>query len=155
MTISEVNRLAKQALEQISVSVRGEVSGLNTRYPYYVYLNLRDEEAALPAILTRRLFEELDFRLEEGISVVAKGTLSLFERQGRYQIRIAEIRPFGEGEIQLRIEALKKKLHAEGLFAEERKKILRASDSVSAFFFKMPMISCLARPCLKMLPLVR
>jgi exodeoxyribonuclease VII large subunit len=124
LTVSEVNRLAKLALEKLTVSVRGEVSGLNTRYPYYVYLDLRDSEASLPAIVTRRMFEALDFNLEEGISVVVRGTLSLYERQGRYQIRVTEIRPFGEGEIQLRIEALKKKLHAEGLFEAACKKSL-------------------------------
>ena len=124
LTVSEVNRMAKQSLERITVSVQGEVSGLNTRYPYYVYLDLRDSEAALPAILQKRLFEGLDFKLEDGASVVARGTLSLFERQGKYQIRVAEIRPYGEGEIQRRIEALKRKLHSEGLFEDARKKPL-------------------------------
>lgn len=124
LTVSEVNRLAKQSLERITITVRGEVSGLNTRYPYYVYLDLRDREAALPAILQKRIFENLDFKIEDGASVVVRGTLSLFERQGKYQIRVAEIRPYGEGEIQRRIEALKRKLQAEGLFEDARKKPL-------------------------------
>ena len=126
LTVSEVNRLARQSLERITVTVRGEVSGLNTRYPYYVYLDLRDGEASLPALLQKRLYDGLDFGLEDGASVVVRGTLTLYERQGKYQIRVQQIRPYGEGEIQRRIEALKKKLSAEGLFEDSRKKPLPA-----------------------------
>lgn len=124
LTVSEVNRMARQSLERMTVTVQGEISGLNTRYPYYVYLDLRDHEASLPAIMGKRLFEGLDFHLEEGSVVVVRGTLTLYEKQGKYQIRVAEIRPFGEGEIQRRIEALKRKLQAEGLFDDARKKPL-------------------------------
>lgn len=124
MSVSEVNRLARVALERMTVTVRGEVSGLNSRYPYYVYFDLRDSEAALPALLQKRLFDGLDFKLEDGASIIVRGSLSLFEKQGKYQIRVSEIRPFGEGEIQRRIEALKRKLQAEGLFDESRKKPL-------------------------------
>jgi exodeoxyribonuclease VII large subunit len=124
LTVSEVNRMARQSLERMSVTVQGEVSGLNTRYPYYVYLDLRDKEASLPAIMGKRLFEGLDFKLEEGAVVVVRGTLTLYEKQGKYQIRVAEVRPSGEGEIQRRIEALKRKLQAEGLFDDARKKPL-------------------------------
>lgn len=124
LTVSEVNRLARGALERIFVTVTGEVSGLNTRYPYYVYLNLRDSEATLPAILPRRVFDELEFALEEGAAVVVEGMLTLFEKQGRYQVRVATLRPFGEGALQRRIEMIKKKLQAEGLFDDSRKKPL-------------------------------
>lgn len=124
MTVTEVNRLAKQSLERITVAVQGEVSGLNSRYPYYVYFDLRDGGASLPAIVQKRLFDGLGFGLEDGASVIVRGTLSLFEKQGKYQIRVAEIRPFGEGDIQRRIEVLKRKLHAEGLFDQSRKRPL-------------------------------
>lgn len=124
LSVSEVNRLAKQALERLRIRVQGEVSGLNDRYPYYVYFSLRDSEATLPAIITRRLYDGLDFPLEDGTSVVAEGSLSLFEKQGRYQLRVSTLRPFGEGAIQRRIEMLKKKLQAEGLFDDARKKPL-------------------------------
>ena len=126
LTVGEVNRLARQHLEEITVSVRGEVSKLTTGYAYYVYLDLRDSDASLPAILTQQQLKSLDFKLEEGSSVVVRGTLSLYERQGKYQVRVLEIRPFGEGEIQRRIEALKRKLQAEGLFEDARKKPLPA-----------------------------
>lgn len=126
LTVSEVNRMARNALERMTVTVQGEVSGLNTRYPYFVYFDLRDAEAALPAIMQRRLFEALEFKVEDGASVVVRGTLSLFERQGKYQVKVADLRPFGEGDIQRRIEALKRKLQAEGLFDDSRKKRLPA-----------------------------
>ncbi|PKQ28720.1 MAG: exodeoxyribonuclease VII large subunit [Candidatus Anoxymicrobium japonicum] len=126
LTVSEVNRMAKQALEGIRVTVRGEASGLNTRYPYYVYLSLRDSEATLPAIVPKRLFDSLDFKLEDGASVVVEGVLTLYEKQGRYQVRVSEMRLFGVGEIQRRIEMIKKKLQAEGLFDDARKKPLPA-----------------------------
>jgi hypothetical protein len=121
LTVSEVNRLAKRALERIAVTVQGEVSGLNTRYPYYVYFSLRDSESTLPAILQKRTFDDLDFPLEEGTAVVVEGMLTLFEKQGRYQVRVSAIRPFGEGALQRRIEMLKKKLQGEGLFDDSRK----------------------------------
>lgn len=124
LSVSEVNRLAKQCLETMTVSVQGEVSKLTTGYAYYVYFDLRDTDASLPAILTQQQLKALDFRLEEGSSVVVRGTLTLYERQGKYQVRVLEIRPFGEGEIQRRIEALKRKLQAEGLFEDARKKPL-------------------------------
>ena len=126
LTVSEANRLAKNALERIYVTVQGEVSGLNARYPYYVYLNLRDSEATLPAIMPKRVFENLDFVLEEGSVVVVEGMLTLFEKQGKYQVRVASVRPFGEGALQRRIEMIKKKLAAEGLFDDSRKKPLPA-----------------------------
>lgn len=129
LTVSEVNRLAKSALEKIFVTVQGEVSGLNTRYPYYIYLNLRDNEATLPAIVPKRVFDGLDFVLEEGTAILVDGALTLFEKQGRYQLRVAAIRPFGEGALQRRIEMIKNKLQAEGLFDDARKKPLPAYPS--------------------------
>jgi exodeoxyribonuclease VII large subunit len=126
LTVSEVNRIAKGALERIYVTVQGEVSGLNARYPYYIYLSLRDSEATLPAILPKRIFDSLDFALEEGSVVVVEGMLTLFEKQGRYQVRVASVRPFGEGALQRRIEMIKKKLQGEGLFDDARKKDLPA-----------------------------
>lgn len=126
LTVTEVNHLARQSLERHFVTVQGEVSGLNTRYPYYVYLNLRDSECTLPAILTKRTYDGLDFALEEGAAVVVEGMLTLFEKQGRYQVRVTAVRPFGEGELQRRIEMIKKKLQAEGLFDDARKQPLPA-----------------------------
>ncbi|MBN2168779.1 MAG: exodeoxyribonuclease VII large subunit [Actinobacteria bacterium] len=122
LTVTEVNRIAKQALEQIKVTVQGEISGLNSKYSYYIYFDLRDENAAIPAIINKRYFGDLDFTMEDGALVVVKGTLSLYERQGKYQIRVEEMRPFGEGDLQRKIEALKRKLHKEGLFDDSRKK---------------------------------
>jgi exodeoxyribonuclease VII large subunit len=124
LTVSEVNRIAKQALERHVVTVQGEVSGLNTRYPYYVYLSLRDAEATLPAIVPKRVFDSLDFPVEDGAVVVVEGVLTLFEKQGRYQVRVSSMRPFGEGALQRRIEMIKKKLHSEGLFDDARKRPL-------------------------------
>ena len=124
MTVTEVNRLARHKLETITVKVQGEVSRLNSNYPYYVYFDLRDSEAALPAVVPRRVYDALGFPLKEGDAIVVEGMLSLFERQGRYQVKVTTMRPFGEGELQQRIEALKRKLQAEGLFDEARKKPL-------------------------------
>lgn len=124
LTVSEVNRMARRRLESINVTVQGEISRLAAGYAYFVYFDLRDPEASLPAILTRQQFKALDFTLEEGASVLVRGTLTLYERQGKYQVRVSEIRPFGEGELRRRIEALKKKLQAEGLFDDARKKPL-------------------------------
>lgn len=124
LTVSQVNRMARESLERITVVVQGEISGLSSGYPYYVYFDLRDSEASLPALLTQRQFKALDFKMEDGALVTVKGTLSLYEKGGKYQMRVAALRPFGEGELQRRIEALKRKLQAEGLFDDARKKPL-------------------------------
>lgn len=124
LTVSEVNRMARSTLETISVTVQGEISKLTTGYAYYVYFDLRDADASLPAILTQPQLKSLGFRMEDGASVVVRGNLTLYERQGKYQIKVLEVRPFGEGEIRRRIEELKKKLQAEGLFEDARKKAL-------------------------------
>lgn len=124
LTVSEVNKIARQHLESIYVKVMGEISRLTTGYPYFVYFDLRDPDALLPAIIPKQDFLNLDFSLQEGMLVVVEGTLTLFEKQGRYQIRVEQVRPFGEGEIQRRIEALKRKLAAEGLFDDAIKKPL-------------------------------
>lgn len=126
MTVTEVNSLARHQLESMTVKVHGEVSRLNAKYSYYVYFDLRDSDACLPAVVQRRVFDALGFPLREGDAIVVEGTLSLFERQGKYQVKVAAMRPFGEGELQQRIEALKRKLQAEGLFEEARKKPLPA-----------------------------
>ncbi len=126
LTVSEVNRIARQRLESVYVIVMGEISRLTTGYPYFVYFDLRDPDALLPAIIPKQDFLNLDFSLEDGMLVVVEGTLTLFEKQGKYQIRVEQVRPFGEGEIQRRIEALKRKLAAEGLFDDSLKKPLPA-----------------------------
>ncbi|MBU1942755.1 MAG: exodeoxyribonuclease VII large subunit [Actinobacteria bacterium] len=126
LSVTEVNRMAKGALERFEVLVAGEVSNVSKPYAYYLYCNLRDEEAILPAIVPIRVFDALDFKLADGVSVLVRGTLSLYEKQGKYQVRVTEMSPYGVGEIQRRIEALKKKLQAEGLFADERKRALPA-----------------------------
>lgn len=121
LSVGEVNKIARRLLESVEVTVQGEVSRLVTGYAYMVYFDLRDPEATLPAVLTQRQYRSLDFVLEEGASVVVSGTLTVYERQGKYQVRVSSIRPYGEGEIRLRIERLKKKLHAEGLFEDAAK----------------------------------
>lgn len=124
LTVSQVNRMARESLERITVFVQGEISGLSSGYSYYVYFNLRDSEASLPALLTKRQFKSLDFKMEDGAMVLARGALSLYEKGGKYQLRVTGLSPFGEGDLRRRIEALKKKLQAEGLFKDSAKKPL-------------------------------
>jgi len=124
LTVTQVNRMARQLLEEHAVTVQGEVSGLATGYAYFVYFDLRDHESSLPALLTQRQLKALDFKLEDGAVVLVSGTLTIYEKQGKYQIKVLDIQPFGEGELQRRIDALKKKLHAEGLFEDAIKKPL-------------------------------
>jgi exodeoxyribonuclease VII large subunit len=116
--------MARESLERITVFVQGEISGLSSGYSYYVYFSLRDSESTLPALLTKRQFKSLDFKMEDGAMVLARGTLSLYEKGGKYQLRVADLSPFGEGDLLRRIEALKRKLQAEGLFKDSAKKPL-------------------------------
>ena len=126
LTVTEAVKASARALEARfgDVWVEGEVSNLK-RYPSgHLYFTLKDATAQLPAVMFRIEAARLKFTPDDGLKVRCKGRLSIFEQQGKFQLLVQMMEPAGLGAAQLALEQLKKKLYAEGLFAQERKRPL-------------------------------
>ncbi|OGD85922.1 exodeoxyribonuclease VII large subunit, partial [Candidatus Curtissbacteria bacterium RBG_13_35_7] len=127
-TITEINNLARESLEKINVWVEGELSafrGYNTRYRY-LYFDLKDPQSQykLPCVLDPQIYDFTKDDLEDGMKLLALGTLSLWEKEGRYQMYVMRIEMFGQGILLENLEKLKKKLQQKGYFNQEAKKKL-------------------------------
>jgi len=122
--ITEVNALLGQGFS--GVRVEGEVTNASTSGRGHIYFTLKDEAAALDCVMWAGKARRLKFRLEDGLAVLALGSLTVYPQRGRFQLVVDDIEPQGVGALQLAFEQLKKKLEAEGLFAAERKRELPA-----------------------------
>jgi exodeoxyribonuclease VII large subunit len=125
-TVSELNRAVRELLDSVFpyIWVEGEVSNLKHHSSGHIYLTLKDEGAEIDAAIFAAESRPLAFLPEAGQKVLAFGRVTIFERRGRYQFVIQELRPAGIGRLQLEFERLKARLEAEGLFAQERKRPL-------------------------------
>ncbi|MGE0627982.1 MAG: exodeoxyribonuclease VII large subunit [Hyphomicrobiaceae bacterium] len=126
-SVSELSAAIKRALEDGFgyVRVRGEISGY--RGPHssgHAYFALKDERSKIDAVIWKGTFGRLRFRPEEGMEVVAQGRLTTYPGSSKYQIVIEMLEPAGAGALMAVLEERKKKLAAEGLFSEERKRKL-------------------------------
>ena len=124
--ISELTRRIKGALEGAfgSVWVEGEISNLRKPASGHAYFTLKDATSQLRAVMFRGALAGVALQLRDGLMVRGFGQITVYEAAGDYQILLKRIEPAGEGELMLRLEALKKKLAAEGLFDAARKKPL-------------------------------
>lgn len=126
-TVSELTAEVKELLETAhpAVYVRGEISNFYIHgASEHMYFSLKDEKAQMRAVFFKNVNRKLKFTPENGMEVIAFGRLTLYEPRGDYQIRVEFLEPAGLGALQMRIEQLKKKLAAEGLFDEARKRPL-------------------------------
>lgn len=127
-SVSELTKSIKMTLEGKAefngLWVAGEISNLTHHSSGHIYFTLKDENAVIQAVFFRHHNRRLTFRLKEGMSVIAQGSITLFEKRGNYQITITSVMQTGVGELQQRIEALKKKLLAEGVFDPRRRRAL-------------------------------
>lgn len=127
-TVTEINRLIKFELEENpgfnNIWIRGEIYNLTYHSSGHIYFTLKDEGAVLSAVFFRYANKNLKFKLEDGMSVLVFGGLTVFEKRGSYQFNVLSARPEGAGELQKRIEQLKKKLADEGIFDPSRKREL-------------------------------
>ena len=124
--VSELARLIKAALENEfgNVWIEGEVSNMRRPTSGHLYFTLKDAEAQLAAVLFRGNQIGLKLELRDGLKIRAYGQVTAYEKSGQCQIVVRRVEEAGKGSLQEQFEALKKKLAAEGLFAEERKKKL-------------------------------
>ena len=124
--VAELTRLLKAAIEQTfgEVWIEGEISNLRRPASGHLYFTLKDETAQIAVVMFRGDQAALRFRPADGLKVQACGRLTVYERQGNYQMVARTMEPAGQGALQAAFEALKKKLQAEGLFDAARKKPL-------------------------------
>ena len=121
-TIFEVTTEIKQALERFGIVwVQGEISNFKHHTSGHMYFSLKDDRAQLRAACFRNNNHYLKFRPEDGLEVLARGRISVYEPRGDYQLLVEYMEPVGIGSLQLAFEQLKQKLRKEGLFAEEHK----------------------------------
>ena len=130
--MSELTVRLKAAIEEVfpGVWVEGEISNLRTPGSGHAYFTLKDEGAQLSAVLFRGRGRRVRFDLEDGMQVLAFGGLDVYAARGQYQLVVEMMEPKGLGALQLAFEQLKRKLEAEGLFDEGRKRPLPAFPRV-------------------------
>lgn len=104
--------------------VEGEVSNCHVAQSGHIYFSLKDAKAQVKCVCFRTQAMRLKFRPEDGLKIIVRGSISVYEPRGEYQIYVEHIEPSGVGALQLAFEQLKKRLEAEGLFDEARKKPL-------------------------------
>lgn len=125
-TVSELTKSVRGLLEGhfSEVWVSGEISNFRSPGSGHYYFTLKDETAQLSCVMFRGLNAKLPFKLEDGLEVICRGRLTVYESRGQYQIVVDYCEPKGLGALQLAFEQLKKKLQAEGLFDPAHKKKL-------------------------------
>lgn len=127
-SVSEVNQYLKQLLESQSdlhhIPVLGEVSNFKRYASGHCYFTLKDEKSALKCVMFKSSAVRLSFTPQNGEKVVALGSISVYERDGVYQLYVTAMRRQGIGDLMQAYEALKEKLTKEGLFDDSRKKPL-------------------------------
>ena len=120
--VAQVRELVEQ--EYGDVWVEGEISNYRPAPSGHVYFTLKDADAQLPIVLFRRQAMLLRFRPEDGLHVLVRGRVSVYEQRGQMQLVAETMEPVGAGSLQLAFEQLKERLKAEGLFDAERKRPL-------------------------------
>jgi len=125
-TVSEITGLVKLDLETSfpQVWVEGEISNLHRHTSGHIYFTLKDRTAALRAAMFRGEAARLRFEPKDGMQVVCRGRVSVYEPRGEYQLVVDTAEPKGKGALQLAFEQLKEKLRVEGLFDPGRKRKL-------------------------------
>src|SRR5579872_368414 len=125
-TVSEVNAAIRGILDREfpDVWIAGEISGTKLATSGHYYFTLKERDAQLRCVCFRSTHRYLKFKPQDGVAVVARGRIDVFEARGEYQLLVEFLEPQGHGVLQFAFERLKKKLAAEGLFDAARKRPL-------------------------------
>ena len=128
LTVSEVTKYIKQVFVSdpilYNIYVKGEVSNYIKHTSGHMYFTLKDKNSRLSCVMFSSKNRLLNFEMANGMKVIANGYISVYERDGVYQLYVNDIQPDGIGSLHLAFEQLKNKLELEGLFnAEHKKKI--------------------------------
>lgn len=127
ITVSQINRYIASKLKGDrllqEIMVKGEISNFVRHYKSgHCYFTLKDKESSLKSVMFASAASRLKFEPEDGMEVIAAGSISVFERDGLYQLYVNDIIPEGAGKESVALEQLKKKLAKEGIFSEEHKR---------------------------------
>lgn len=129
LSVGQINTYIKSLIDGdpnlSSVFVVGEISNFTNHYRTgHFYFTLKDKDSAIKAVMFRSSAQHLRFMPENGMSVIIRGRISVFERDGQYQLYVDDMQPDGIGALNIAYEQLKAKLEAQGLFDSKRKKPL-------------------------------
>jgi exodeoxyribonuclease VII large subunit len=126
LTVTEINERVRALIEgdYPDVSVLGEVSNFKRHSSGHLYMTLKDSSSQLRTVCFKRDAVQVDFDVEDGMQVVARGRLTLYEPYGQYQLVANTLEPAGAGDLERAFRALCEKLQGEGLFGEEHKRKL-------------------------------
>lgn len=127
-TVTRLTREIKGILEAsfTEVWVEGEISNFKPYPSGHLYFSLKDENSIVNCVLFKNSAEKMNFRAEDGIKVLSRGKIGVYDKRGQYQFYVSAMEPRGKGALQLAFEQLKEKLRAEGLFDEQKKRALPA-----------------------------
>lgn len=123
-TVTELNSQIRATLDEQfqDLRVSGEISGLRLAQSGHAYFTLKEQESQIRCVCYRSTYRYLKFKPQDGIAVIARGRIDVFEPKGEYQLLVDALDPQGHGALQLAFEQLKQKLRLEGLFEAERKR---------------------------------
>jgi exodeoxyribonuclease VII large subunit len=124
LTVEQLNLRIKQLLEgqMISIWLRGEISNFKAHTSGHFYFSLKDAKSQISAVMFRGFNSKIKFKVHDGLEVLVKGRISVYEPRGNYQILCEHMEPVGAGALQKAFEDLKNKLKVEGLFDPARKR---------------------------------
>lgn len=125
VTVSQVNRVVAMLIggdkRLANVSVRGEISNYTKHFKSgHIYFTLKDDNSQISAVMFASAAKSLEFEPKSGDMVVCTGQVTVYEADGKYQIKCASIKPDGDGEQSAALEMLMKRLNDEGVFAQKR-----------------------------------
>jgi exodeoxyribonuclease VII large subunit len=134
VTVSELNEYISRLVSNDEFLhdfwLKGEISGFKYyRQSGHMYFSLKDEDTCISCVMFKSRVRFLDFVPEEGMEVLLRGNAAVFAKQGKYQVYVEEMQPFGLGGLFLELEKLRRRLDAQGYFAPERKKPIPAAIS--------------------------
>ena len=126
VTVTQLNKYLKDRFDEDenlnAILVKGEISNFKNHYTGHLYFTLKDETSLIKCIMFKSYAEKLQFKPKDGMKVMVFGTVSVFERDGVYQIYCKSMMEDGMGDLHEKFEQLKTKLEAEGFFDEKHKK---------------------------------
>jgi exodeoxyribonuclease VII large subunit len=127
--------------------VQGEISNLRAQNSGHLYFTLKDENSQISVVMFRSSARLLRFRPADGMQVVVRGRVTVYEERGQLQIIAEYVEPKGAGALQIAFEQLKAKLEAEGLFEASRKKAVPALPSGSSLHRRRRPCAISCRSC--------
>jgi exodeoxyribonuclease VII large subunit len=129
VSVKQLNLYAKSLIEGDlrlnDIYVKGEISNFKNHYASgHLYFTLKDNDAAIRCVMFKGYTNQIKFKVEDGLKVIIRGRVSIYEKDGQFQLYVQEMHPDGLGDISLQFEQIKQKLQNEGLFDPDSKRAI-------------------------------